>query len=144
MRKGVDHIGIGIVFFCHDGSGNFLMCKRSKNTRDEHGRWDPGGGAIEFGEPIEDALRREVREEYCTDVIESEFLGFRDVHRVDEKENKTHWVALDFKVLVDKDKVKNGVPHEHIEIGWFNLGNLPRPTHSQFPTFIKKYIERLK
>jgi len=42
------------------------MSKRSNKTRDEHGKWDPGGGSIEFGESIDSALKREVREEYCT------------------------------------------------------------------------------
>ena len=44
MQKGIDFIGITTVFFCHDGKGKFLMAKRSKNARDEHGRWDIGGG----------------------------------------------------------------------------------------------------
>ncbi len=144
MRRGIDHIGVGVVFFCHDGNGNFLMSKRSRNTRDEHGRWDPGGGSIELGESVGDALKREIKEEYCTKVIQSDFLGFRDVHRIDEKGNKTHWVVLDFKVLIDKDKVKNGVPNEHEEIGWFKLDNLPSPVHSQFPTFVKNYKHKLK
>lgn len=64
MRKGIDCIGVTVVFFCHDGKGNFVLSKRSKNTRDEQGRWDPGGGALEIHERIEDAIRREVREEY--------------------------------------------------------------------------------
>jgi len=139
MRKGVDHIGIGVVFFCHNGKGKFIMSKRSKKTRDEHGKWDPGGGGMKFGESIDGALKREVKEEYCTNIIESEFLGFRDVHRTDEKGNKTHWIALDFKVFVDENKVRNGEPKAHEEIGWFSLNNLPNPLHSQFPNFIKKY-----
>ena len=97
-----------------------------------------------LGEPVEGALEREIKEEYCAEIIQSDFLGFRDVHRIDEKGNKTHWVVLDFKVLIDKDKVKNGVPNEHEEIGWFKLDNLPSPVHSQFPTFVKKYKYKLK
>ena len=143
MKQGIDYIGVGIVFFCHDGRGNFLMNKRSKKTRDEHGRWDIGGGGVELGEHIEDTVERELKEEYCTDIIKSEFLGFRDVHRFDEKGNKTYWIALDFKVLVDRKKVKNGVPLQHEEIGWFRLNSLPKPLHSQLPTFIKKYKEKL-
>lgn len=139
MRQGIDCVGVGVVFFCHDGKGNFLMNKRSKNCRDEHDRWDPGGGAIKLGESIENTIRREIKEEYCTNVKKSEFLGFRDVHRVDEKGRKTHWIMLDFKVLVDGKKAKNGDPFKHEEIGWFQLNNLPKPIHSQFQTFIDKY-----
>lgn len=143
MKKGIDDIGVAVVFFCHDGKGNVLLNKRSGKSRDERGTWDPGGGSIEVGETISDTLKREIKEEYCTNIIDSEFLGFRDVHRVDDKGNKTHWIILDFKVLVDSKKVKNGVPKKHEEIGWFKLNNLPKPVHSQFPYFLQKYKLKL-
>ena len=143
MKKGIDFTGVSVVFYCHDGKGNILMGKRSKTTRDERGRWDLGGGAVEFGEKTEDALQREIREEYGTDVLEFDFLGFMDVHRVDHERNKTHWVALCYKVLVDREKVKNASPKDHDEIGWFTLDNLPNPVHSQLPTFLEKYKKRL-
>ncbi|OGH25084.1 MAG: hypothetical protein A3B47_03245 [Candidatus Levybacteria bacterium RIFCSPLOWO2_01_FULL_39_24] len=143
MEKGIDCIGVGVVFFCHDGEGNVLLSKRSKKCRDEWDTWDPGGGSVEVGETVTDTVSREVREEYCTDVINSEILGFRDVHRVDEKGNGTHWIALDFKVLVNREKVKNGVPQKHSEIKWFKINNLPTPLHSQLPFFLKKYKEKL-
>lgn len=144
MKKGVDHTGVAVVFFCHDGQGSFILGKRSKYCRDEHGRWDPGGGAVKLHEVVERTLVREIKEEYCTDVINSEFLGFRDVHRTDEKKRKTHWLCLDFKVLVDKKKVSNGVPRKLQEIDWFRLNSLPQPLHSQFPDFIRRYRERLR
>lgn len=140
--KGVDFTGITIVFACHDGKGNFLLSKRGTACRDEHGTWDPGGGGLEFGDTVEDTLKKEISEEYCTNVLESEFLGYRDVHR-QQNGKKTHWIALDFKVLVDPAKVKNGEPHKLDEIGWFTLDALPSPLHSQFPTFLLLYREKL-
>lgn len=142
MKKGEDYTGVTIVYFCHDGSGNFLMNKRSDNCRDEKGCWDPGGGGLEFGDSVEETLRKEIREEYCTEVLKYEFLGYRDMHRENQR-RKTHWIALDFKVLVDKEKVENGEPHKFDEIGWFQLQDLPSPLHSQFPYFLEKYKERL-
>ena len=97
-----------------------MFNKRSKNCRDEIGTWDQGGGGLEFGETVENTLRKEIMEEYCTDVLDFEFLGYRDVHRENDGV-KTHWIALDFKVLVDKSKVKIGEPHKFDEIGWFKL-----------------------
>ena len=64
MKKGEDYTGVSVVFFCHDGEGNWLLSKRSVNTRDEHGAWDPGGGGIEFGDSVEDTLGKEIKEEY--------------------------------------------------------------------------------
>jgi 8-oxo-dGTP diphosphatase len=142
MIKGQDYTGISIVFMCHDGQGHYLLNKRSKNCRDEHGCWDPGGGSLDFGDKVEDTLRREIKEEYCTDILESEFLGYRDVHRVHEGK-ETHWIALVFKVLVDRSTVKNGEPHKFDDLQWFSLDNLPTPLHSQFPQALKEYRDRL-
>lgn len=140
--KGVDFIGVCVVYFCHDGKGNFIMAKRSTNTRDEHGMWDIGGGGLEFDQSVEEAIKKEIKEEYCTDVLEYEFLGFRDVHRT-HNAKKTHWIALDFKVLVDPSKVANGEPHKFDEIAWFTLDKLPENIHSQIPTFLKQHQQKL-
>jgi 8-oxo-dGTP diphosphatase len=136
---GKDYPGVSVVYFCHDGKGNIVLAKRSKNARDEHGRWDIGAGGLDLGRTVEETLRKEIKEEYCTDVIDFEFLGFRDVHRLHDGV-KTHWIALDFKVLIDPKKVKNGEPHKLDEVGFFKLNKLPKPVHSQLPTFLRKYL----
>ncbi len=142
MKKGQDYTGVTIVYFCHDGKGNFLMSKRSTNCRDEHGCWDPGGGGLEFGHDVIDTLKKEIKEEYCTDVLDHEFLGYRDVHR-EHDSKKTHWIALDFKVLVDTSKVKNGEPHKFDKIDWFKIDSLPKPIHSQVPKALELYKDKL-
>lgn len=119
------------------------MAKRSNNARDEHGRWDIGGGGIEFGDTIENTVRKEIQEEYCTDVLNSEFLGYRDVHR-EHQGRPTHWVALDFKVRVDPVKVTNGEPHIFEEVKWFTFDALPKNLHSQLPNFFNLYDRKLK
>ncbi len=142
MKKGIDFIGISTVFFCHDGNGKFVLAKRSQRARDEQGRWDCGAGGAEWENSIEDNLKHEIKEEYGADVLQYEFLGYRDVFRKHE-EQTTHWVTLDFKVLVDPAQVKICEPHKFDELGWFTVDNLPEPLHSQLPIFLKKYKNRL-
>ena len=142
MKKGIDFTGITIIYFCHDGNGNYLMNKRSVNCRDEQGKWDCGGGALEFGDSFENTIKREIKEEYNAEVIDFEFLGFRDVHR-ENNGIKSHWIALDFKVLVKKEGVKNGEPHKFDEIGWFKINEIPEPLHSQLKFTINKYKDKL-
>ncbi len=130
-RRGLDYIGVGVCVLIHDGEGNILMMKRGEQARDERGRWDIVGGAIEFSESTEDALRREVMEEICVEPFNVEFLKAYDAHREHEG-FPTHWVQLLHSAQVDVDKVKIGEPNKIAEIGWFNLSNLPQPQHSQF------------
>ena len=142
MQKGIDHTGVTVVFFCHDGNGNVLLSKRGQNSRDERGTWDAGGGALELHDTVENTLRKEIKEEYCTDVLDYEFMGYRDVHRESDGK-KNHWIALDFKVLVDKNMARNGEPHKLDEVKWFHVGDFPSPLHSQFPGFLAKYKDKL-
>ncbi len=142
MKKGIDFIGVCVVYFCHDGKGNILFAKRSKEARDEQGAWDIGGGGVEFGDTLENTLKKEIQEEYNAQVLNYEFLGYRDVHRFHEGK-PTHWIALDFKVLIDPTNVRNNEPHKFDDIGWFTMDNLPKPEHSQFPEFLEKYKSKL-
>ena len=143
MRPGIDYPAITIVFFCHDGEGNYLLNKRSSNCRDEHGRWDPGGGRLEQGHTIEETLSKEIQEEYGTLVIDYEPLGMREVFR-EHGQHKTHWLALDYLVHVDRSLARNAEPHKFEQIGCFRFSEFPSPMHSQFPTALEKYGHILK
>lgn len=130
-RKGIDHIGVSASFIIHDGNGKILLQKRGPKARDENGRWDIGGGAIELGETIENTVRREVKEELCVDPVEIQFLtvydSFREINNV-----RTHWIAIIYAVKIDPSQVKIGEPHKIDELGWFTKDTLPSPLHSQF------------
>lgn len=145
MNIGTDYIGVTVVYFCHDGKGNFVMARRSEQARDDQGKWDIGGGKIEPHDSVEDSLRREIKEEYCADVIDFKFLGYRDVHRMTPDGHPTHWIALDHAVLVDPSQVKNGELHKFTDLQWFTLDSRPgdEELHSQLPTFFSNYSDAL-
>ena len=128
MKKGFDYTGVTVSFRCHDGEGNYVMHKRSKTCRDEQGAWDFGGGGVKFNEPLEDALAREVKEEYGANVISFEFLGFRELFREHDGQ-PTHWVRFNYEVLVNPAQVINNEPDKLEEIKWVRLDNLPQPVH---------------
>lgn len=142
FKKGIDYIGVTVSYFCHDGNGNYVLAKRSVNTRDEHGRWDTGGGSVEFGDTVINTLKKEIKEEYCTEVLDYEFLGYKDILR-EQEGTQTHWLSLYFKVLVEPSTVKIGEPHKFDDIGWFRLNNLPEPLHSQFLPSVEQFKDRL-
>ena len=143
MKPGIDYVGVSTPFYCNDGKGNFLFHKRSKNCRDEQGRWDPGSGQLEFGITLEENVLKEVAEEYgCTGIIQ-ERLPAHDIFR-EHNGIKTHWVAIPFFIQVSPEEVKNNEPEKIDEIGWFTLDNLPEPLHTGFQFTLTKFPEFFK
>lgn len=142
--KGIDYTGVCVVFACHDGQGRYVMDKRSMKARDEQGTWEFGGGGLEFGEQVEDMVRKEVLEEIGADVMSMEFLGYRDVHR-NPGGVKTHWIGLDFRVLVDPSQVRNREPDKFDDVAWFTVQEIVAMDNlqSQMQYFMNKYCEQL-
>lgn len=144
QHKGISFTGITTVFLCHDGRGKFFLAKRSKNARDEQGRWCPGGGGLKHGQSVEESLRREVLEEYNAIPLKTEFLGYLDVFRKTPSGVPTHWLAMIFAVLVDPKDIKINEPDMVDDYGWFSMENLPSPMHSQFKLWTRKHEQKLK
>lgn len=138
FQPGVDYIGITTPFYCNDGNGVFVIHKRSKNTRDEHGRWDMGGGKLEFGENLEISVLREVKEEYGCDGKIQEMLPPHSIIR-EHNGKQTHWLAIPFFVKVDLSQVKNCEPHKIDHILFCTLDTLPRPLHTGLAKTMKLY-----
>jgi len=128
MKPGIDYTGVTVVFGCHDGKGKFLLTKRGPGARDEQGTWEFGGGTLEFGESVEEALRREMQEEYgCYGEI-SEVLAPFSLNRVING-IKTHWILLPHIMKINPDHFRAN-PDEHVaDFGWFRLEDFPTPMH---------------
>jgi len=138
MKIGFDFIGVTTPFYCHDGKGNLLMHKRTKNCRDEHERWDTGSGKLDHGISLEDNVKKEVMEEYGVEAQIEEQMPAHDIFRIQNGIN-THWIAVPFFVRVNPEEVKIGEPEKMSEIGWFTIDNLPTPLHSGFEYTFKRY-----
>lgn len=139
---GVTHPGVAIIFLCHDGEGNYLLSYRTEACRDEHNTWDGGGGALELHDTIQSTLHKEVKEEYDTSIINIEFLGVRDEHRI-HNGHKTHWVAIDHKVQIDRKHAKNNEPEKFKEMKWFHKNNFPTNLSGPLQRCIKLYKNKL-
>lgn len=138
LTAGIDYIGIATPFYCNDGKGNFVLHKRSDKARDEKGRWDFGSGQLIFGEKPEEAVLREVKEEYGVKGIIQEAAPTQSILRI-QSGIKTHWLALPFFVKVDLTKIRIMEPKKVTKIGIFTLDHLPKPLHSAVRLTLKEY-----
>lgn len=136
-HKGVSFVGVSTCFFCYKNDGTFFLAKRSKNARDEQGRWEMGGGGLKWGLTAIENIERELKEEFNAKPKEIKFMGYRDVFR-ENIGQPTHWLCLDFAVLVDGKNMHINEPEMFDDSGWFTLSSLPSPLHSQQQIFFDK------
>lgn len=150
LKPGKDYPGVCVVFFCHDGNGQFVMARRTKDARNEPNTWDIGGGEVEIGVSKATTLCNEIHQEYGVDVVHFEEVGSREVmrpfHEPDGSARVVHWYAFDFIVEIPHIGVHIGEPHKFSELDWFTLESLPPNTelYGTLPDFLRKHNQRIR
>jgi catechol 2,3-dioxygenase len=125
---GTDVIGVGVGALIFNDEGKLLMAKRGPAARNERGKWEIPGGAIEFGETLEQGLKREIKEELNITIKVGELLQVFD-HIL--KKERQHWVSPTYICRLVKGTPKIMEPTKCAEIGWFTL-----PEAEQLPLSI--------
>ena len=93
-REYPDHpvVGVGAVVV---RDGKALIIKRAHEPR--KGEWSLPGGLLELGESLQDAARREIKEETALDIEVGPVIEtFDRVHRDDQGRIRYHFVIVDF------------------------------------------------
>lgn len=125
MKIGVDYIGVSVGAMIFNDKGELFLSKRSKNTKNEKGCWEIPGGAVDFGETLEHAVKRETMEEFGVEIEVLEQFPAAD-HLI-PSENQ-HWVPTTFLARLRPGQIpKIMEPDKCDEIGWFALDKLPNP-----------------
>lgn len=146
MKKGIDFIGVSAGVMIFNDSGELFLSKRSGATSNEHGCWETPGGSVDFGETLEDAAKRETKEEYGIDIDIIEQFPAAD-HLIPAE--RQHWVATTFLAKVKKgQKPEIMESHKCDGIGWFPLDNLPSTlsiiTKHDLKVYEEKYQTTIK
>lgn len=123
-QPGKDYIGIGAgVLILNEDESKTLLLLRSKNTKNEPGTWSRPGGTIEYGETIEESLRREVREEVGIEITNLEYTNIVD-HFIPERNE--HWISLGYKAKIAPSQTpRNMEPNKCDDLRWFAKDELP-------------------
>ncbi|HNT75676.1 MAG TPA: NUDIX domain-containing protein [Anaerolineae bacterium] len=116
MQRGRDYIGVGVGAIIVDDQGRLFLAQRGPQAKNERGLWEFPGGAVEFGEQLADALRREIREEYGVEIAVGALLDVVDHILPAEGQ---HWVSPTFLCRITAGTPTICEPGKCTEIGWF-------------------------
>ncbi len=132
--------GFGVIL---ERDGKILLGKRhpdpdkADSAFRSAGEWALPGGKIDWGETLEEAAIREVKEETDITIINPEVIS---VHNC--KNEYAHFLTVGLLAREWSGGPKVMEPDEMVEWGWFSLDNLPTPRY--FPSFevIDNYLQK--
>ncbi len=127
-----------IIFRLNDNDLKVLLVKRS--IEPFKGIWAIPGGFVRIGESLEDAAKRELKEETgVEDVYLEQLYTFGELNR----DPRGRVITVAYFALVNSDKMKLKAETDASEAKWFSLSNLPKLAFDH--TQILRYaIKRLR
>ncbi len=116
MQRGIDYIGVGVGAAIFNREGKLFLTLRGKKAKNERGKWEIPGGSVEFGETLEEAINREIKEEHGIDIQVIELLDVCSHIIPDEHQ---HWVSPTYVCKIIRGEPKILEPEKCDAIGWF-------------------------
>lgn len=141
MRKYVGHSPIMVtaaMCIIYDKEKGILLEKRTDN-----GMWCVPGGALELGETLEGALRREVKEETSLDIFNPKLFDVRaGVHMVYPNKDEVYYTDVIYEVNEYKGELKPDA--ESKELCWVPVKELPNNIMPTQIEYIERFVNDLK
>ncbi len=104
-------VGVGVILY---EKGKVLIIKRAFEPSSN--RWSIPGGAVELGETVRDAARREVLEELGLEVEIRDVVEVIDNVVYEKERIRFHFVLIDFWATVKGGRLK--LSHECLNAAW--------------------------
>lgn len=136
---GRDYIGVGVGALIVNADGHLFLAQRGPQARNEAGCWEFPGGRVELYERMEQALQREIEEEYGITISVIEQIGAFDHLLLDEGQ---HWISITFLARLEAGTPRICEPHKCSAIGWFRSDAMPEPLSSVTRDNLRVYLAR--
>ncbi len=141
MRKIIGHKPLMVtsaMCIIYDKNKGILFEKRSDN-----GEFCVPGGAIELGESLEEALKREVKEETSLDVFNPKLFDVKSsVHMVYPNGDEVYYTDVVYLITEYNGTLSHD--SESTELKWCTINNLPENIMKTQIDYITKFIKNLK
>lgn len=118
-------------------NGELLLVKR--NIKPFKGHWVLPGGHVDYGEKVEDALRREMKEELAISVEIKKLLG---VYSDPKRDPRGHRITIAF--LIERIRGEIKLDFEASDYKFFSLNRLPQKIgfdHREIINDLKKTLK---
>ena len=139
MQRGIDYIGVGVGAVIVDDKDRLFVARRGPLAKNERGLWEFPGGAVEFGERLVDALRREIHEEYGIEIAVGELLDVADHILPAEGQ---HWVSPSYLCRVVSGTPSIREPGKCSAIAWFTPEEIPDDLTEVTRVNLDNYLKR--
>ena len=142
IRKKIGHDVVIMPCACliiGDENGRILLQKRA-----DDGKWGYHGGAVEVGESVEDALRREISEELGITLIDYELFGvYSGDGYMHTYPNGDVCSCIDIVYLCKSYAGEFSLPDGEVtELEWFAEENIPKDLTDSCRRPIADYFEK--
>ncbi len=140
MKKGVDYIGVAVGAMVFNQAGQVLLAHRGPKAKNETDKWEFPGGGVEMFESLEEAIHREIQEEFGIEVKIVEMLDVVD-HIL--KEENQHWIGIAYIAEHISGELQLKEPEKIDVAKWVNLTDLDqysltKPTQSNLIAYYRK------
>lgn len=140
IRKYVGHSPIMVtaaMCIIYDKDKRILLEKRTDN-----GMWCVPGGALELGETLEEALKREVKEETSLDIFNPKLFDVKaGVHMVYPNKDEVYYTDVVYEINEYAGELKPDA--ESKELVWTPIDKLPDNIMPTQIEYIEKFINSL-
>ena len=137
MRKFVGHapiMAVAAMGILYNEKKGLLLEKRT-----DTGEWCTPGGAIELGESLEDALKREIKEETNLDIANPKLFDIKaNVHMVYPNKDEVYYTDVVYEINEFFGDLKSD--GESTELKFFDLDNLPKNIMPTQIGYIEKFV----
>jgi 8-oxo-dGTP pyrophosphatase MutT (NUDIX family) len=126
---------VGAAVLVLDVEDRLLMMKRS-----DIGRWGIPGGAMELGEAVENAARREAREETNLEIGEMSLFGVfsgPELYYKYPSGDEVYNVSIVYRSHDWRGEIKLNA--EHSEWKWFRASEIPEDISPPIKTIIEQF-----
>ncbi len=140
MQRGIDFIGVGVGAIIVNTRGRVFMAQRGPLAGNERGLWEFPGGAVEFGETLLAALKREITEEYGLLIEVRDLLDVVD-HILPEEGQ--HWVSPTYVCALIGGEAEIREPGKCAALAWFEPDDVPDSLTQISRINLQHYLERI-